>query len=104
LKNKKTPVPHGGSNVEIKMLKEDYNKLIEDYSLVLFMQEDLAGSIDSLKQKHKLDMSQSRSPAQIEMEIEDRKKLIAKEQEAKAQLAFYESLRSYENEIQRRKG
>ena len=101
LKNKKTPVPHGGSNVEIKMLKDDYNKLIEDYSLVLFMQEDLAGSIDSLKQKHKLDMSQSRSPAQIEMEIEDRKKLIAKEQEAKAQLAFYESLRSYENEIQR---
>ena len=103
LKNKKTPSPSSGSgsSVEIKMLREDYNKLIEDYSLVLFMQEDLAGSIDGLKQKHKLVTSQSRSPAQIEMEIEDRKKLIAKEQEAKAQLAFYESLRSYENEIQK---
>ncbi|OFZ24316.1 MAG: hypothetical protein A2381_04790 [Bdellovibrionales bacterium RIFOXYB1_FULL_37_110] len=101
LKNKKTMLPSGGNNVEIELLKKDYNKLIEDYSLVLFKQEELANNVLKLKQQFKLVKSQSRSPAQLEMEIEDRKQLMLKEQEAKVKLAFEETLRSYESEIQR---
>ena len=101
LKNKKKLLQNNGNNTEIELLKKDYNKLIEDYTTVLFKQEELAGSIDGLKQQFKITKSQSRSPAQIEMEIEDRKKLMAQEQEAKAQAAFQETLRTYESEIQR---